>query len=64
MRTYNEKVVKGMSREQFLEQHPEAGADYDKIVGVKEKVLRKVTRGWLDKHPEITDIEVGDMYLM
>lgn len=38
MRTYNEHIVKGMTREQFLEQHPEAGTDYDRIVGVKEDV--------------------------
>lgn len=37
MRTYNEHVVKGMTRDQFLEQHPEAGSDYDRIVGVKEE---------------------------
>lgn len=35
MRTYNEEVVRRMTKEQFLEQHPEAGTDYDRICEVK-----------------------------
>lgn len=66
MRSYNENVVRGLTKEQFLEMHPEAGADYDRICGVSEKVLRKVSQAWLDKNPAAKEegVKVGDMYPM
>lgn len=35
--SFNHEVVKSLSKEQFLEQHPDYGDEYDKIVGEEEE---------------------------
>lgn len=35
--SFNHQVVKSLTKEQFLEQHPDHGAEWDKINGVEVK---------------------------
>lgn len=64
--SFNTKVVAKMTLEELIEMHPNADVDYttSEWKRINGKILRKVTQGWLDAHPEIIDVKVGDMYPM